>query len=55
MGLRVARGLLRLWVVVSALWIGGVAATTNWAPLVSYRPVIEGEQPLLSPKTGTLV
>jgi hypothetical protein len=30
MALRVARGLLRLWLVLSVLWIGGVAAVTWW-------------------------
>jgi hypothetical protein len=30
MALRVARGLFRLWLVVSVLWIGGVAVETWW-------------------------
>jgi hypothetical protein len=45
MAFRVARGLFRLWIVVSALWISGVAATTNWGRFLHYQPVIEGEQP----------
>ena len=28
MSLRVARGLFRLWLVLSVLWIGGVGITT---------------------------
>ncbi len=27
---RIARGLFRLWIIVSVLWIGGVAAVTWW-------------------------
>jgi hypothetical protein len=46
MALRVARGLFRLWIVASVLWISGVAATTSWRRLVYYQPVIVGEQPL---------
>jgi hypothetical protein len=30
MAVRVARGLFRLWLVLSMLWIGGVGATTWW-------------------------
>jgi hypothetical protein len=30
MALRVARGLFRLWLVLSVLWIGGVATMTWW-------------------------
>jgi hypothetical protein len=30
MALRVARGLFRLWLVLSVLWIGGVGAVTWW-------------------------
>ena len=30
MALRVARGLFRLWLVLSVLWIGGVGAVTLW-------------------------
>jgi len=45
MALRVARGLLRLWLVLSALWIGGVGVVTwrtfpaipEWA-IVCERP-----------------
>jgi hypothetical protein len=35
MALRVARGLFRLWLVVSVLWIGGVTVVT-WSV---YRPI----------------
>jgi hypothetical protein len=30
MALRVARGLFRLWLVLSVLWIGGVVVVTWW-------------------------
>src|SRR5262245_42846044 len=30
MALRVARGLFRLWLVLSVLWIGGVSVVTWW-------------------------
>jgi hypothetical protein len=30
MALRLGRGLFRLWLVLSVLWIGGVAATAWW-------------------------
>jgi hypothetical protein len=30
MALRVARGLFRLWLVLSVLWVGGVATMTWW-------------------------
>jgi hypothetical protein len=30
MALRVTRGLFRLWLVLSVLWIGGVAVETWW-------------------------
>jgi hypothetical protein len=30
MALRVARGLFRLWLVLSVLWIGGVGVVTWW-------------------------
>ena len=30
MVLRVARGLFRLWLVLSVLWIGGVGIATWW-------------------------
>jgi hypothetical protein len=30
MALRIARGLFRLWIIVSVLWICGVAAMTWW-------------------------
>jgi hypothetical protein len=31
--LRIKRGLLRLWVALSVLWICGVAVTTDWGRL----------------------
>jgi hypothetical protein len=30
MALRIVRGLFRLWIVFSVLWIGGVSAVTWW-------------------------
>jgi hypothetical protein len=45
MALRIARGLFRLWLILSVLWIGGVGATTNWGWYLSYQPTIPGEQP----------
>ena len=30
MAVRIARGLFRLWIIVSVLWVGGVAAATWW-------------------------
>lgn len=43
--MRVARGLFRLWIVVSALWIVGVGATANWGRLFAYQPTLTAEQP----------
>jgi hypothetical protein len=45
LALRITRGLFRLWIVVSALWIIGVGATTNWGWYFSYQPTLAGEQP----------
>jgi hypothetical protein len=37
MALRVARGLFRLWLVLSVLWIGGVGFVTWWTvPIASF-------------------
>jgi hypothetical protein len=39
MALRIARGLFRLWLVLSVLWIGGVGVVTWWTfpwPAVPY-------------------
>jgi hypothetical protein len=35
--LRIARGMFRLWVVAAALWIAGVAATTDWGWYAFYQ------------------
>jgi hypothetical protein len=35
MALRIGRGLFRLWLVLSVLWIGGVAAVT-WQRAIIY-------------------
>jgi hypothetical protein len=40
MALRVARGLFRLWLVLSVLWIGGVGLVT-WRALPDPRPPLE--------------
>ena len=45
MPLRVARGLFRLWIVVAALWIVGVGATTNWDLYLYYQPTLANEEP----------
>jgi hypothetical protein len=39
MALRVARGLFRLWLVLSVLWIGGVGYVT-WQTLPTVLPTI---------------
>jgi hypothetical protein len=39
MALRVARGLFRLWLVLSVLWIGGVAVETWWTFPVHGVPI----------------
>jgi hypothetical protein len=38
MALRVARGLFRLWLVLSVLWIGGVGVATWWTFPEDYVP-----------------
>ena len=52
MALRVARGLFRLWLVLSVLWIGGVGVVT-WRtfpeePWGLHDPVVEKVDPRLS-------
>src|SRR5215472_18831951 len=37
MAIRIARGLFRLWIVLSVLWIGCVGAIT-WGQYVSFEP-----------------
>ena len=37
MALRVARGLFRLWLVLSVLWIGGVGVAT-WRDFADKKP-----------------
>jgi hypothetical protein len=38
MAIRIARGLFRLWIVLSVLWIGCVGAIT-WGQYVYYEPI----------------
>jgi hypothetical protein len=38
MALRIARGLIRLWLVLSVLWIGGVGVATWWTLPVEPKP-----------------
>jgi hypothetical protein len=40
MALRVARGLFRLWLILSVLWIGGVGVVTWWTFPESELPSI---------------
>src|ERR1700720_3811923 len=35
MALRIKRGLFRLWIALSVLWICGVAVTTDWGRLTN--------------------
>jgi hypothetical protein len=54
MALRVARGLFRLWLVLSVLWIGGVAFVT-WRdfpeePWGLHDPIVEETAPAASSK-----
>jgi hypothetical protein len=46
MSLRIARGLFRLWLVLSVLWIGGVAVMT-WSrpPVYDFDWVLPSELP----------
>lgn len=42
----IARGLFRLWIVASVVWVCTVGVITNWeGGLLSYRPTLTGEQP----------
>jgi hypothetical protein len=50
MALRVARGLLRLWAVLSALWIGGVAVAAWWK-----FPVNDWVYPDQNPPPGFII
>jgi hypothetical protein len=47
MAFRIARGLFRLWVVGSILWIGVVGAST-WRQFVFFEPVVVGKASLSS-------
>ena len=40
MAIRIARGLFRLWIVLSVLWIGCVGAIT-WGQYVYYEPLFK--------------
>jgi hypothetical protein len=44
MAVRVARGLFRLWLVLSALWIGGVGVET-WQTFPVYEFILPSEAP----------
>jgi hypothetical protein len=45
--MRVARGLFRLWIVISVFWIGGVVATAWW----TFPPAELTDAEVLGPKT----
>jgi hypothetical protein len=48
MALRFARGLFRLWLILSVLWIGGVGVVTWWTfPWTPEWAIIECERPKL--------
>jgi hypothetical protein len=49
MALRVARGLFRLWLLLSVLWIGGVGAVTWWTFPVTPEWAIVCERPATEP------
>jgi hypothetical protein len=51
MALRVARGLFRLWLVLSVLWIGGVGGVTWWTWSLPAVPYVNG-QIKISPRDG---
>jgi hypothetical protein len=51
MALRVARGLFRLWLVLSVLWIGGVAVVT-WRSLPEDEFILPSERGPAAPSTG---
>ena len=46
MALRVARGLLRLWLVLSVLWIAGVGIHAWWAIPLYENPISWGAIPV---------
>jgi hypothetical protein len=50
MALRVARGLFRLWLVLSVLWIGGVGYVT-WQTFPQDKYVLPSDRPA-APSTG---
>jgi hypothetical protein len=55
MALRIARGLFRLWLVLSVLWIGGVG-TVTWSNLPSDEwwrndPIVQRAGPTPNPET----
>ena len=43
MALRVARGLFRLWLILSVLWIGGVGVVTWWTWTLPAVPLVHGQ------------
>ena len=43
MALRVARGLFRLWLILSVLWIGGVGVVTWWTWTLPAVPFVHGQ------------
>src|SRR6266699_1903023 len=53
MALRIARGLVRLWLVLSVLWIGGVA-TVTWLGLAVGPWDVVYERPMLNPQSSTI-
>jgi hypothetical protein len=53
MALRVARGLFRLWLVLSVLWIGGVGVVTWWT-LPEARPSMDEIYDAVPGKTPSL-
>jgi hypothetical protein len=52
MALRVARGLFRLWLVLSVLWIGGVDVVTWWTFPVDDWVVVSEKNP---PPPGSVI
>jgi hypothetical protein len=43
MALRIARGLFRMWLVLSALWIGGVGVVSWWTFPQTVVPYVDGQ------------
>jgi hypothetical protein len=43
MALRIARGLFRLWLILSVLWIGGVGVVTWWTWTLPAVPFVNGQ------------